>query len=291
METAIGVFDSRERAEQAVKELIEHHVPQESIVFLTRSETEAMGFGKDMGKFVGGFMGGAVGATAGCVGAALALIPGFGQVFALGVGGAALLGYLGSRAGASLAQNVADDPARIKPTSEQKSAEEVEHFLEVLKTGCSLVLVQSEFREVSGAASAVLDRLGLGQQTPTTSKAQITMREVGGISVVDLRGRIVLGEGTVMLRETIARLLVTDRKKVLLNLEGVDFVDSSGIGELVRSHMVLRKEGGQLKLTNLSDTVAHLLHSTTLNKVFNIQRDEATAIQSFSETALGATAN
>jgi len=137
----------------------------------------------------------------------------------------------------------------------------------------------------------VLDRLGLGQQTPTTSKAQITMREVAGISVVDLRGRIVLGEGTVMLRETIARLLATDRKKVLLNLEGVDFVDSSGIGELVRSHMVLRKEGGQLKLTNLSDTVAHLLHSTTLNKVFNIQRDEATAIQSFSETALGATAN
>src|SRR6266478_7646423 len=100
METTIGVFDSRERAEQAVKALIEHHVPQESIVFLTRSETEAMGFGKDMGKFVGGFMGGAVGATAGCVGAALALIPGFGQVFALGVGGAALLGYLGSRAGA-----------------------------------------------------------------------------------------------------------------------------------------------------------------------------------------------
>ncbi len=110
METAIGVFDSRETAEQAVKELIQSHVPQESIIFLTRSETEAMSFGKGLGKYAGGFMGGALGATAGCVGAALAMIPGFGQVFALGVGGAALLGYLGSRAGASLAEGVADEP-------------------------------------------------------------------------------------------------------------------------------------------------------------------------------------
>ena len=291
METAIGVFDSRERAEQAVKELIDNHVPQESIVFLTRSETEAMSFGSDMGKYVGGFMGGAVGATAGCVGAALALIPGFGQVFALGVGGAALLGYIGSRAGGSLAQKVAEDRARVKPTSEQKSAEEAEHFLEVLKSGYSLVLVQSEFREVSGAASAVLDRLGLGKQTPTTSRAQSTTREVAGISVVDLRGRIAFGEGPTMLRETLARLLATGKKKILLNLKEVDFVDSSGIGELVRSHMAIRKEGGQLKLANLSDTVANLLTSTALNRVFDIQRDETTAIQSFRETALGAAAN
>jgi len=291
VETAIGVFDSRERAEQAVKELIEHHVPQESIVFLTRSESEAMGFGKDMGKYVGGFMGGAVGATAGCVGATLALIPGFGQVFALGVGGAALLGYLGSRAGGSLAENIAADPGKPKPTTGEKAAEDAEHFLEVLKSGRSLVLVQSEFHEVLGAASGVLDRLGLGKQTPTTSKAQITMREVAGISVVDLRGKIAFGEGNTMLRETIAHLIAGGSKKVLLNLKKVDYVDSSGIGELVRSHMAIRKQGGQLKLTNLSQMVNDLLNSTTLNKVFDIQRDEASAIQSFSATGLGATAN
>src|SRR5271168_2460465 len=148
METAIGVFDSRERAEQAVKELVGHHVPQDSIVFLTRSESEAMSFGKDLGQYVGGFMGGAVGVTAGCVGAALALIPGFGQVFALGVGGAALLGYLGSRAGESFAKGIAEEPAAPKPTSEDKSAEEASHFLEVLKSGRSLVLVQTEFHDV-----------------------------------------------------------------------------------------------------------------------------------------------
>ena len=61
METAIGIFDSRESAEQAVKELVDQHIPQESIVFLTRSQTEAMSFGKDLGQYVGGFMGGAVG--------------------------------------------------------------------------------------------------------------------------------------------------------------------------------------------------------------------------------------
>src|SRR5271155_951561 len=117
MESAIGVFGSRQVAEQAVMELIEHHVPQDSIVFLTRSESEAMSFGKDLGQYVGGFMGGAVGVTAGCVGAALALIPGFGQIFALGVGGAALLGFLGSQAGSALGEKIAEEPGRPSPTS------------------------------------------------------------------------------------------------------------------------------------------------------------------------------
>src|SRR5271154_4485276 len=171
MESAIGVFDSREHAEQAVKELIQNHVPEESIIFLTRSESEAMSFGKDLGQYVGGFMGGAVGVTAGCVGAALALIPGFGQVFALGVGGAALLGYLGSRAGESVAKGLAEEPGTPKPTAEH-SAEEAEHLLEVLKSGRSLVLVQTEFHDVAGVASRVLDRLALGKQAATQSNAQ-----------------------------------------------------------------------------------------------------------------------
>src|SRR5271156_1146474 len=158
METAIGVFDSRERAEQAVKELVGHHVPQDSIVFLTRSESEAMSFGKDLGQYVGGFMGGAVGVTAGCVGAALALIPGFGQIFALGVGGAALLGYLGSQAGGALGQSGAVEPGAPTSVTDDKAGPDAEHFLEVLKSGRSLVIVQSDFHEVVGAATGVLDR-------------------------------------------------------------------------------------------------------------------------------------
>lgn len=292
METAIGVFDSREGAEAAVKELIQNHVPQESIIFLTRSETDAMSFGKDFGRFAGGFMGGAVGATVGCVGATLALIPGFGQVFALGVGGAALLGYLGSRAGGSLAGGIASEPDAPAPASNERAPEEAAHFLEVLKSGRSLVLVQTEFREVAGAASTVLDRLGLGKQAPSTSKSQTSVREVHGIKVVDLRGRISFHEGNTQLRETISTFInVGGAPKILLNMQEVDFIDSSGIGELVRSHMAIRKQGGQLKLTNLSKTVNDLLATTSLNKIFDIHRDEASGVQSFGAVGQSATAS
>ena len=286
METAIGVFDSRESAENAVKELIQNHVPQESIIFLTRSETEATTFGKDLGKYAGGFMGGAVGATAGCVGAALALIPGFGQIFALGVGGAALLGYLGSRAGASIAGGMVDDSGAPVPTGDDKAHDETSHFLEVIKSGRSIILVQTEFREVAAAASGVLDRLGLGKQAPSASRSQSSIREVQGVHVVDLRGKIAFHDGNINLRETMATFInAGGTPKILLNMKEVDYVDSSGIGELVRSEMAIRKQGGKIKLTNLSKVVNDLLNATSLNKVFDIERDEATAIQSFTSSA------
>ena len=99
METVIGVFASRERAEETVKELLERDVPQDAIVFLTRSESEAMYLGKTLGAFVGGFVGGGVGVTAGVVAATLFSIPGIGQVFALGVGATAALGLAGKALG------------------------------------------------------------------------------------------------------------------------------------------------------------------------------------------------
>src|SRR5258708_15984990 len=102
METAIGVFASRDNAEEAVKELRERSVPEESIVFLTRSENEAKTVAKEVGAFVGGFVGGAAGMTTGVVAAAL-LLPGVGTVFALGFGAAALLGLAGAGAAASSA--------------------------------------------------------------------------------------------------------------------------------------------------------------------------------------------
>jgi len=283
METAIGVFDSRERAEQAVKELIERNIPESAIIFLTGSESEALSFGKDLGKFAGGFIGGAVGTTAGCVGAALALIPGFGQVFALGVGGAALLGYLGSRAGGSIGGHLAQPPGTPKPTAGDKAGENAAYFLEVLKHGRSLVLVQTQYRDVAAAASGVLDKLGLGKQAPTTSKAQYSVRNTEGVTIVDLRGKIAFGEGNTLLRETISRIAAAGGRKVLLNLREVDFVDSSGIGELVRSHMALRKLEGHMKLSNLSKVVSELMQATSLNKVFEIYVDEESALNSFGE--------
>ena len=103
-----------------------------------------------------------------------------------------------------------------------------------------------------GKASTVLDRLGLGIQTPTASKPQCSTREIDGINVVDLRGKIAFGTGNTLLREAIAGLIAAGSQKVLLNMKDVDFIDSSGIGELVRSHMAIRKQGGEMKLAGLS---------------------------------------
>src|ERR1700683_5695446 len=92
METSIGVFSSRDRAEEALKELLRNHVPKDSIVYLTRSESEAMALGKEIGTVAGGFTGGAIGLGAGMVAASLALIPGIGQGFAVGGGAGCFAG-------------------------------------------------------------------------------------------------------------------------------------------------------------------------------------------------------
>ena len=127
METAIGVFASRDHAEKAVKELQERGVPEESMVFLTRSETEAKTIAKEVGSYVGGFAGGAAGLTTG-VAVATLLLPGIGTVFALGFGAAALLGLAGAGAGAAAGAAATHDPNAPKPTDHAKSSEDVTFF-------------------------------------------------------------------------------------------------------------------------------------------------------------------
>src|SRR5450432_4326420 len=117
METAIGVFVSRERAEEAVKSLIEQHVPEESIVYLTRSESEAQSVGKQLGAFAGGFVGGAAGLSAGVAAATLLAVPGIGAIFALGFGAAALLGLVGAGTGAAVGSGAATDSDAPVPTT------------------------------------------------------------------------------------------------------------------------------------------------------------------------------
>jgi anti-sigma B factor antagonist len=194
METAVGIFDSRERAEQAMKELLIKHIPQEDTVFLTRSETEAHTLGKEIGTYAGGFAGGAVGMAAGVAAVALALV-------------------------------------------------------------------------------------------------QAGVRRTDGVTIVDLPGRIAIGEGTLKLREVVKGLLDEGRKQILLKLSQVNFVDSTGIGELVRSFTTVRNSGGQMELTNPSQRVQDLLEVTYLNRVFDIYKDEASAVRAFGVAGARATAN
>ncbi len=106
-------------------------------------------------------------------------------------------------------------------------------------------------------------------------------RQVDGVMIVDLSGRITLGEGSVILRDTVRDLVGKGNKKILLNLGEVNYIDSSGIGELVSAFTTVRNQGGELKLLNLTKKVHDLLQITKLYTVFDVKDDETAAIKSF----------
>jgi anti-sigma B factor antagonist len=106
-------------------------------------------------------------------------------------------------------------------------------------------------------------------------------RQVDGVTILDLSGRITLGEGSVQLRDAVRDLLSKGSKKILLNLGDVNYIDSSGIGELVSAYTTVRNQSGDLKLLNLTKKVHDLLQITKLYTVFDIKDDEASAVASF----------
>jgi len=110
---------------------------------------------------------------------------------------------------------------------------------------------------------------------------QVTTRQVGDVSVVDVAGRITLGEGGSTLRETIRDLVSKGNKKVLLNLGEVSYIDSSGIGELVAAFTTVTNQGGVMKLLNLTKRVQGLLQITKLYTVFEVFDSATSAIHSF----------
>jgi anti-sigma B factor antagonist len=108
-------------------------------------------------------------------------------------------------------------------------------------------------------------------------------RRVDGVTILDLSGRITLGEGSVVLRDQIRELIGKGEKKILLNLGDVTYIDSSGIGELVSAFTTVRNQGGELKLLNLTKKVHDLLQITKLYTVFDVKDDEASAIKAFAK--------
>jgi anti-sigma B factor antagonist len=112
---------------------------------------------------------------------------------------------------------------------------------------------------------------------------KISTRQVDGVTVLDTSGRITLGEGSVQLRDAVRDLLSKGQKHILLNLGDVNYIDSSGIGELVSAFTTAKNQGGELKLLNLTRKVHDLLQITKLYTVFDIKDDEAQAVASFSK--------
>ena len=108
-----------------------------------------------------------------------------------------------------------------------------------------------------------------------------TPRETGGVTIIDVSGRITLGEGSAMLREMVRDLLGKGQKKIVLNLGDVNYIDSSGIGELVSGYTTVKNQGGEVKLLNLTKKVHDLLQITKLYTVFDVHNDEHSAVNSF----------
>ena len=106
-------------------------------------------------------------------------------------------------------------------------------------------------------------------------------RQVDGVTIVDCSGRITLGEGSVILKDTVKDLLSKGQKRILLNLGDVSYVDSAGLGAIVGSYATLNKNGGSLKLLNTTKRIKDLLSITKLLMVFECHDSEADAVKSF----------
>jgi anti-sigma B factor antagonist len=113
------------------------------------------------------------------------------------------------------------------------------------------------------------------------SRMQIEERVVDDVTILDLKGKITLGEGDEALKDKINSLAMQDRKHILLNLEGVPYIDSAGLGEVVRTYTTISRQGGQLKLVNLTKRITDLLSITKLLTVFETFETEAEALKSF----------
>ena len=203
METLIGVFASRERAEETIKELLDKHVPQE-VVF---------------------------------------------PMLELG--------------------------------PSERSSEESKFSGEALRERPSLILVQTDKQEIAKLAADILDRMGISAQWRTSGGIKIASRQVGGIAIVDARGVITIGEGNLLLRDIVTNLVREGNKKLLLNLRGVEYVDSAGLGELVKTHTTLARHGGQLKIVNINKKVQDLFKLTGLVVVLGVGLLEGGARQCF----------
>jgi anti-sigma B factor antagonist len=111
---------------------------------------------------------------------------------------------------------------------------------------------------------------------------EIAERTVSDVTVLDLKGKMTLGEGDELLKDKINRLLASGKKKLVLNLEGVPYIDSAGLGEIVRTYTTVSRQGGSLKLLNLTKRIEDLLSITKLLTVFETFDTEPEAIKSFS---------
>ena len=112
----------------------------------------------------------------------------------------------------------------------------------------------------------------------------INKRRMGDITILDLQGRLTVGAGADLLRDTVASVVFQGDRKIVLNLAGVPYMDSGGLGELVRCSLIIKRENGAVRLVNLTSKITDLLAITKLLTIFDTFDSEPAALASFGET-------
>ena len=277
MPTSIGIFLTREQAEEAVQLLVSDRVPQDNISLLTPDMPDHRTTGQKVGAVVGGAIGTSTGLTIGMAAATLA-VPGIGPVLAIGLGAAALVGFGGVTAGRSVGKG-------LDTLSEEERDPDVPNasfFRQVLARNRSVIVVQTSDAGVHARAATILNRLGihLGGDEPNAA-ANVAVHMVDDVLVVALSGRVVIGEVADHFRDIVYNAIDRGSRKIVINMAEVTFIDSSGLGALVNAMIRMRNAGGKLKLTQPSSKVAELLEVTRLDKVMDIAEDETKAVAAF----------
>ena len=277
MPTSIGIFLTREQAEEAVHLLVADRVPQDDISLLTPETPDHRTTGKKFGAVVGGAIGTSTGLTLGVAAATLA-VPGIGPVLAIGLGAAALLGFGGITAGRSVGAGI----DTLNEEERDPDVPDASFFRQVLARNRSVIVVQASDAGVHARAAAILNRLGIHLRgDEPNAAANVAVHMVDDVLVVALSGRVVIGEVADHFRDIVYNAIDRGSRKIVINMAEVTFIDSSGLGALVNAMIRMRNAGGKLKLTQPSSKVAELLEVTRLDKVMEIEADETKAVAAF----------
>jgi len=274
MKTAVGVFSNLDRAEQAVRALLKNRVPAERITFLTRSEPEANSIGNHL------YSDSALQNSGTPSRFSVISVSGIGPVLVQGPDVSDILDHPRRVDSSTDRATVSNDPWRQTPVA-HGSDDDAAFFCRMLIEGCSVIVVRTDSNQIAMAAVEVLDKLSLGVAKTSKGRGHVSVRQVPGAAIATLSGKLALDDGCLLLRETIRALLDANQLRILLNLERLDFLDSAGLGELVRTHVAVRSRGGQLTLVNPSPNIRHLLQVTRVDRVFEIAPDELTALNKF----------
>jgi len=273
--TSIGIFISSDQAENAVNELLAASVPEEHILLLTPDTPHHRG--KTVGKYLGGALGTSAGLTLGLATATL-LVPGVGQVVAIGLGASALLGLGGVTAGKSVGAGI----DAVVDAEHATDVPDAAYFRNILQQNRSVIVVHTSDPAIHADASEILNRLSIpAESDDVRPPTQVTRRYVNDVLVIALSGRMVLGDANATFHDFLHEAIDKGSHKILVDLTNVTYIDSSGIGELVNAHIQVKKFGGKLKLARLSPKVREMMHITQLDKVMDIHPDEARALAAF----------